>query len=46
MTTSSNKGLIIGIFAAAVLIFGGLIWAVVTAPSASGPSGGDALVFG
>ncbi|KAA0205621.1 DsbA family protein [Candidatus Uhrbacteria bacterium] len=45
--TSSNKGLIIGTIAVAVIIFGGLIWAVTSAPSENGVGspGGESVAF-
>ncbi len=45
-STSSNRGLIIGIVVVTVLIFGGLVWAIMSAPSnapqnqVSGPEAG------
>lgn len=45
MEQTSNKGLLIGIVAAAVLIFAGLVWAIVAAPSGTGPVSSENVSF-
>jgi len=41
-TSTSNKGLIAGVIITAVLIFAGLTWAILSAPSGTGPVSGNA----
>jgi protein-disulfide isomerase len=41
MQEASNKGLLIGVVAAAVLIFGGLVWAIISAPTSIPPANGE-----
>jgi protein-disulfide isomerase len=44
MQETSNKGLLIGVVAAAILVFGGLVWAILSAPPSTPPVTG-ALIF-
>lgn len=44
MSDAPNKGLLIGVIAAAVIIFGGLVWAIYKAPP-SVPTGEGTLTF-
>src|SRR5688572_2568690 len=41
MQQESNKGLLIGVVAAAVLIFGGLVWAIMSAPTSAPIANGE-----
>jgi protein-disulfide isomerase len=44
-SSSSNAGLIAGVIAVAVLIFGGLTWAILSAPSGGSPVSGGKATF-
>jgi protein-disulfide isomerase len=44
MQDASNKGLLIGVVAVAVLVFGGLVWAIISAPPAT-PIANGTLTF-
>ncbi len=41
MQETSNKGLLVGIVVISALIFGGLVWAIVSAPPSTPPSSGS-----
>ncbi len=45
MQESSNKGLLIGTVAVAVLVFAGLAWAILQAPASPGGTGAQAVGF-